>query len=267
MKMTEEKARQLWMDYLSGTLEVGQQSLLMEFLNKHQDLHQELLEDERIWEQLSQIPTPVPSKLMDEKFEAQLQGYIMAQSTRKMGFEGLQPFFAWLAKGWQVGLVALVFGFGLAWLMPNSHADSDQLSALQVEMQDMKRMMMLTLIEQPKAQERIKAVSIARELPTADQKVINMLASTLNSDPNVNVRLAALSSLERYWKVPEARQVMIMAIGNQESPVVQSAIADTMLALREKSSVQELEKLLNGKTIDEGVKTKIELTIKKLKMI
>jgi HD superfamily phosphohydrolase YqeK len=55
-----------------------------------------------------------------------------------------------------------------------------------------------------------------------------------------------------------------MSINLQESPLMQSAIADAMVKLREKSSVEFLQKLLNKKDLNQMVKHNIEKSIQKL---
>jgi HEAT repeat protein len=63
---------------------------------------------------------------------------------------------------------------------------------------------------------------------------------------------------------PSVREGLVRSIENQESPIVQAAIADVMVKLNEKSSVEELKKLLGRKDLNEAVKINIEQSIQKL---
>jgi len=58
----------------------------------------------------------------------------------------------------------------------------------------MKQVMLLSLLNDPSASQRIRAVSYTDEFSSVDLKVIGALFTTLNGDPNVNVRLATLES-------------------------------------------------------------------------
>ena len=96
------------------------------------------------------------------------------------------------------------------------------------------------------------------------KKVIDALFTTLNEDPNVNVRLITLEALVKLSNEPKVRAGLVQSITLQESPLLQSAIADVMVKLQEKSSVQGLQKLLHRKDLNGMVKLKIEQSIHKL---
>jgi HEAT repeat protein len=98
----------------------------------------------------------------------------------------------------------------------------------------------------------------------ADKEVIDALLATLNNDDNVNVRLSTLDALTRLANHPEVRQGLIHSITQQESPLMQSAIADVMLKLQERRSVQSFKELLKQKNLDHGVRDKINETIHSL---
>jgi HEAT repeat protein len=123
---------------------------------------------------------------------------------------------------------------------------------------------MLSLLQDPSASQRIRAVSYTEDINSANSKVTDALFTTLNEDPNVNVRLATLEALAKMARDPKVREGLVRSIDLQESPVMQSAIADIMVKLQEKSSVESLRKLLNKKNLNQMVKTKIENSIQKL---
>jgi HEAT repeat protein len=128
----------------------------------------------------------------------------------------------------------------------------------------MKQVMMLSLLQDPSASQRMKAVSFTDDISNVDLKVIDALLTTLNEDPNVNVRLATLEALVRLSGEPKVREGLVRSISNQESPIMQSAIADVMVKLQEKSSVRSLQELLGKKDLNKMVKVNIEKSIQKL---
>ena len=264
--LNDNMATEWWVDYLTGELEDEKSSELSQYLRSHPELQEELKASEEVWLDLEKIPRPAPSGAMDSKFEAMLDGY-RAANERNSAINWLPILQDWLSRSWRVGFAALVIGLLLGWLLvPNARQDT-QMADLNSEVQEMKKMMMLTLIDQPKAQERIRAVNMAGELSSSDVKVIQVLAETLNSDENINVRLAALQSMVKYWEFSEARSELVKSISMQDSPLIQTAIADAMLALREKKAIGEFEKLLAKPELNEGVKEKLELTVQKLRQI
>ena len=138
------------------------------------------------------------------------------------------------------------------------------MAALTTQVHELKQTMALALMENPSASERIRGVSYTTEIKHADKEVIEALLATLNNDPNVNVRLSTLEALTRMANHPEVRQGLVQSITTQESPLMQSAIADVMLKLQEKSSVKSFKELLKQKNLDNGVRDKIKETITQL---
>jgi len=125
-------------------------------------------------------------------------------------------------------------------------------------------MMMINMLEKESATERLKAVSLTQGMDEASNKVTNALLQTLNGDENVNVRLAALEALKPYVKDEFVRASLIRSIPEQESPLVQIALAELMVAIQEKSSVKALEKVLHSNKTPRDVKKRIKQSIEVL---
>lgn len=262
MKITKQKVQELWQDKMVGNLSDKEAEELDLFLAANPEVASELKEMEQTWELFEEIERPEPSVAMDARFEGMMAAYLEKQKETRPNV--LDWIVAQMTKSWQVGLASLAMGLFIGWWMLPSQDQKQDIAQLSNEIQSMKEMMMLTLIEQPKAQERIRAVNLAAELPKADEKVVNALIATLNNDENVNVRLAALESLVRYVDEPNVRQALVDALKMQESPLVLVAIADVLVAIQEKSSVEAMEEL-QQKTKDEMVKEKLNESINTLK--
>jgi HEAT repeat protein len=162
-------------------------------------------------------------------------------------------------------VILVSFGCGF-WVFHNSRNDkqAQQLQALTTQVHELRQTMMLALLENPSASERIRGVSYTSEIKSADKQVIDALLATLNNDPNVNVRLSTLDALAHLANHPEVREGLIQSIVQQDSPLLQSAIADVMLKLQEKRSVGSFKELLKQKDLDHGVREKIKETITQL---
>ena len=149
------------------------------------------------------------------------------------------------------------------WFGQNSKQD-EEIRELHEQVQELKQTMMLAMLDNPLASERIKAVSYTSEIKRVDRRVIDALLATLNNDPNVNVRLSTLEALAQLGGNPDVRTGLLQSITTQDSPVIQLAIADVMLKLQERRSVNPFKQLLQQKGIDDEVKHKVEETIAKL---
>ena len=86
----------------------------------------------------------------------------------------------------------------------------------------------------------------------------------IDNDENVNVRLMAVEALFNFADNPKVRIGLIKSITKQDSPIVQVALADIMVLLQEKGSIEELRKLLDKNNLNESVETKLRNSIKSL---
>lgn len=262
MKITRKKAEELWQDKIAGNISESEAEILEKFLESNPEIASELKDLEHTWNLFGEIERPEPSATMDARFDGMMTAYADKQKIARPNV--LDWVVNRMTQSWQVGLASLVMGLFIGWLVLPSQSQKKDIAQLSSEIQSMKEMMMLTLIEQPKAQERIRAVNLAAELPEADEKIIHALISTLNYDENLNVRLASLESLLRYTDLSEVRHALVDALKMQDSPLMLVAIADALVAIQERSSVETMEELQES-TKDEMVKEKLHQSIKTLK--
>jgi len=172
----------------------------------------------------------------------------------------------WFETNWKVGVGALAIGLiiGLA-LSPNKEATKvDQLAS---EVSDLKKMMVLSLIEKPQAQDRIRAVSMVSEVRKADASIVDVLIETMNKDKSLNVRLAAIDALVQYGNDEEVRSALIKTIPRQSSPLVLVTLADALVQIQAKEAATEFQKMMDNKNVDPSIKSKLKSTIQTLKEI
>ncbi len=213
---------------------------------------------ENLDQQVSKLDAGSPSRRLDDQFYKLLaveRNHHISKTTSipKIEWGNLFPRFA-LATSFL--LVGLVGGFFL-----KSPTEDTSVKLLTQQVGELKEMMMLSMLEKESATERLKAVSLSSDMNQVSQKVTSALIKTLNSDENVNVRLAALDVLMNYAKDSDVRAELIKSISIQDSPLVQIALAELMVALQEKKSVSELKKLLRNEKTAKEVKGKIEKSI------
>jgi hypothetical protein len=146
----------------------------------------------------------------------------------------------------------------------DSSSERQQLQALTAQVHEMREMMMLALLQNPSASERMRAVSYTDGIKHVNANITDALLATLNNDPNVNVRLTTLDALTHFAANPAVREGLVQSILQQDSPLVQAAMADVMLKLQERRAVKSFKKLLQQKDLNSTVRTKIEQTITRL---
>jgi hypothetical protein len=212
----------------------------------------------RFDENIDKLREPVPSKNLDKNFYDMLSK--KTSKSKQWDFASWFSFQSWIPK-LSVAVVLIVMGFIGGTLLQKS-SGGGEVKELAKEVSGLKEMMMMSMLEKESATDRLKAVSLSEEIQGPSKKVTEALFKTLNADPSVNVRLAALDALQNYSKSPAVREGLVRAIAQQDSPLVQVALAELMAALQEKSSIKELRKILQQKSTPQEVKKRIEESIK-----
>lgn len=265
--MKKERFEQIAMDYLRGTTDVKEKTAFETFLSENPKYDEEFRKLKSIWAQIDMISVPEPSEKMDERFFAQLH-LKTAEGERSSNwlntiFQTLTPL---MKPQLAYGLLVLSVGLTLGYFLNSGSMDQnlDSTIASNQETKEVREKLVLTLLEQPSANKRLQGVSEANKIEKVDEKVIAALLKTLNSDPNVNVRLAAIESLTNYVENAMVRQGLVQSIPHQESPIVQVTLANLMTALQEKKSIEPFRKLLEEKNLDTTVKRKLEQTIESI---
>jgi hypothetical protein len=267
-KMNKKKKIRLITEYLLNK-DAGDKNEMRGFLIENEIKEEELEELERLTDQLYELPDREPSEKMKAAFYSKLEEYkssLTQNEPRVYKLDTLAggPRYPSLIRKLAYAAVLLVLAGLAAFWYRSELKYKNQVASMISQMQDMQKMMMLTLLEQPSPTDRLKAINISNQINNADDKIIDALLNTLNNDENVNVRLMAVEALYNYAENPKVRIGLIRSIVKQESPIVQVALADVMVMLQEKRSVSELKKLLEKNNIDKNVETKLKNSIKQL---
>jgi len=260
-------------DYLDGRLGQTERLKLENLIQNNHEIGQQFAETKALWQAMSQIQIPAPTKKMDADFFEMLHEFKTVSETKISNsfWSQLKNLTShWFDSKLAFGMTILVFGCLLGYSisgvvnMGNNFASGSKVERLSEEVQGMKELMMLAMLQNPQATERMKAVNYTAEMTDVDSKVLNALFSTFQFDPNDNVRIVALNALVKWADKPQVRQVLLTALMEEKSPLVQVALADAMIKLQERKSIQPLQEKLNDKELNIYVKDKFENTIELL---
>ena len=267
MKVMNDRIEALIIDFLNGTLSVEDKEEWHRLLDEGRISEAEIEEYQELFGNLDAIGNREPSPQMTDGFYTRLNEQIN-RTTRYTILDQLAGFFD--QKGFSRGglqaaytLVVLVLGLGVGYLLIGRN-DQSELSSLSNEVQEMKAIMMLSMLEKESPSDRIKAVSMTKKMAAVDDQVIEALFATLNNDQNNNVRLEALDALVRYAYQPKVRTKLIESLEKQVSPLVQLALADIMVLLQDKNAKRALEDLVNNDDTPDDIKSLIEERIKEI---
>ena len=86
----------------------------------------------------------------------------------------------------------------------------------------------------------------------------------MNDDESVNVRLAAVQALAKFSDEPGVTAALIHALEHQKEPLVQIALINLMVELKEKEAIEELEQIITDEESIETVKNEAHMALFKL---
>jgi len=248
-------------DWHMGRLDTAAATELEQHLNTCADCRDALAATGFVLDSINDLQDLEPSVHVKADFRAMLDDFKAAEKKKVS-----DSIWSWLLQprlSLAYGAVVLLCIAG-AYLLGHNNKQGQEVQELHAQVHELKQKMVLTMLDNPLASERIKAVSYTNDLKKVDNRVIDALLATLNNDPNVNVRLSTLEALAALGSHPEVRTGLIKSITTQDSPIIQLAIADVMLKLQEKRSVGSFRELLKQKGLDDEVKQKVKETITKL---
>lgn len=168
---------------------------------------------------------------------------------------------------WTIGIAAsvLIFASGIylgTQIKQNGNSTQSEISALRKEMQETKQAVMLNLLKQASASDRIQAVNYAHEAKDGSPEILDALIETLNTDENSNVRLAAANALFTFKDVDKVHDALIQSLKTQEDPVVKIALVNMMIAMKDKKAVKSIQEFLDNEPLPKKAKLEIEKKLK-----
>lgn len=261
----EEQYMSLITDYIDGNLTADRER---EFRQYVKEGHIVMTEVEGIMQMQGVIAAaegPEPDKGMSEDFYTMLADAKRANNQSSPGFldQLSQAFFTTLFGRMAFGISLLVVGV-LAGISFGGSSSTDEITVLTKQVAEMQETMMFNMLGEESVTERLKGVQMSNELPRTNQKVTDALFMTLNGDESTNVRIAALQVLEGYADDPLIREGLINSISQQESPLMQVALAELMVELQERKSIDQFKQLLESENTPDEVKTTLEESIGKI---
>ncbi|MEX2233764.1 MAG: hypothetical protein WD824_16485 [Cyclobacteriaceae bacterium] len=263
--MEKEKLEGLLIDYIDNNLNAVDRHMIEQELLQNADARRLYEELKEVIQAMEQSAPLLPSSMLRKNFDKVLNEEITASSRRRTIF--FQPAFYRVAAAVALMILSGAIGF---WINKNNE-QQNRLAAIEKEMEatrkqlaDTKQMMLGLLDNDQSASQRIKGVNVAMEFSNADDEIVKVLLETLQSDPNTNVRLAALDALAKFKQDPVVRKGLIDALSKQRDPMVQITLIQLMVEMKEKGVVKNLQQIVDDVSTIQAVKDEAYSGILKL---
>jgi HEAT repeat protein len=215
------------------------------------------------WTRMGVLTAERPSSALSERFYAMLEAEQKKASRRSLA-DVWAAFHLRPAFRFGAALALVLAGVGGGFWLGARGATGNRFENLSREIQDMRQSMAETLLQQASSSERIRGVSFTEKIISPGRNTIDMLLQTLDSDPSVNVRLAAADALYLFAGQPGVKEGIVRSLSVQPSPLVQVALIDLLVGIRERKAVDAFKALVGNQKLDPGVRRKAELGIQQL---
>jgi HEAT repeat protein len=199
-------------------------------------------EEQKLWNELERVSQAEPPPRLRAKFYGELDR--IGRSTP------MDRWRAWLGFSGNRGLVtalgcAMVGVFmGILLATTDSTTDSvdrSELSALQQQVAQLNRNLILDRLENESASKRLRGVIDAAGVAEHDSEIARALLTTAVDDRVYSVRAAAIDAIGPQLNTPAVGDELMGLLEKSESPLVQLALVD--LVLRH-GNAQQLEELV-----------------------
>jgi len=256
--MEKEKLESLLIEYIDGALSSAEsdevEKLLLEN-KKAKQLYEELMEV------MSAMKGTKPLELNpghERVFENNLRKEIEGQRSKTNFF---RPVILYrIAAAVALLMLGLAGGY---WL--NKYDQNDkELAALRKEIEETNQSIMTMLNNDQSASQRMQGVNVAQTISALDDDVVMALKKAMLSDPNTNVRLASLEALSKFVSEPSIRKMLIDSLSKQDDPMVQIALIQLLVSLKERGVVNDLENIIKNDKSIQAVKDEAYTGIIKL---
>jgi HEAT repeats len=235
--MEREKLESMLIDYIDGNLGEAEVKLIEAELAQNEEARKLQGELTEVMEKMNNASQLIPGGALKNSFEQFLEREIAKKTEAKTVV--MFPMFYRVAAS-----IALLMVVGVAayWIHKDQQ-NQERIAEIEKELEANKRVMMAMLENDLSASQRMQGVSVAFEMAKPDDEIVNVLIKTMNYDPNTNVRLAALDALGKFSNDKDVRKALIESLSTQKDPVIQIALIQQMVKMKEKTVIKQLERM------------------------
>jgi anti-sigma factor RsiW len=265
--MTCEKIQEKFADYLTGDLDGASRAEVQAHLRDCAACREDLENLTVIWAKLGVLPEEQPGGAVRARFYTMLEEYKdRLEAGRKEPRSRWTDWFTFRRPAFAASFSAflLLLGVGAGWLLNGGRGGGERFASLSREVQDMRQQMAQSLLSRPSASERIQGVGYSAEVEDPSDTTLAALFKAVDTDPSPNVRLAAVDALYLFRDRPGVRESLVRSLAIQSYPLVQVALIDFLVEVREARAAAALKKLIDGGELTPEVKRRAEDGLKQI---
>ncbi len=268
--MNCEKTQGMFADYMTGDLDAGGRRRVQAHIAGCAACRADLENLTMIWAKLGVLPEEQPGPGLRHRFYGMLEDYknsLPADERRSLRSErprargGWREWFNFRRPAFAASFSIFLALAGLAagWFIAGgARGGSARLALLSREVQDMRQEVALSLLDRSSAADRIMGIGYSAAVDEPKDRTLEALFEALDRDPNPNVRLAAVEALYLFRNRPGVRENLVRSLAVQTYPLVQIALIDFLVDIREERAAEALKGLIEAGELTPEVKKRAE---------
>lgn len=263
-----EDIKKLIIEYIDGALNDEDTRRVDEHLSSCEGCRGELAEMKFMLLKLDGFEMEEPSANLKRNFRSMLDSYSLGMDNRKRSWN--EAVGNWLESWWPkrplvqfiTTVAVLIIGLVAGININDGTGSKNEITSLSNDVNNLNKVVMASLLNQYSAADRINGLSKTSQLKNVDTEFYSTLLLLLNSDPNVNVRMAAVNALTNFTDNEYVKHELVISLGLQTSPLVQISLIDLLASIKEADSSSTLLRMINNPEVDTRVKERARKALK-----
>lgn len=255
--MENEKLESMLIDYIDGSLDAKGVAEVEQALNENPEVRQRYLQLKELVQLMEGAEDIKPPSNHESIFNTNLANEINPGKTKTV-------FFTPQVYRIAATIALVMMGVAIGYWINKNNVQERELALLKKEMMETKQLMISMMHNDQSASQRMQGVNVAFSMEVADDEVVDVLAKIMNTDPNTNVRLAAMEALSRFIDEQKVRKILVSSLSIQEDPVIQIALIQLLVRIKESGVINDLERIIENEKNIQAVKDEAHTGIMKL---
>lgn len=267
-----KKIKGLLVGHIKGSLDNRDAQRVDEHLSSCATCRKEAEQMKSLWVKLDDIEHEKPSPNLKKKIDNMILSYASSVDNNFMHESLSEKFSKWLETWWPRRPViqfvttstVLVAGLFIGLSFGHQGESKNQINQLRSDIDGLKKIVVASILNQSSVSDRINGLSMSSQLKDVDAQFLSMLLLLLNTDSDVNVRLASVNALANFVDDEYVRNQLVKSLGLQSSPLVQVSLINLLADIKEYNSSSALMKIINDPDTNDNVKKQAETALKQL---
>jgi hypothetical protein len=266
-----EEIEEMLIEYIGRSLNEQDHIIVEEHLSSCEACSKEVEEIESLFLGLKDIELEEPSENLRNNFYNMINSYTLdMDNSIKLPLH--EKALNWIDSWWPkravvqfaVTVSVLIIGLAAGLKMNMQNESEKEIVQLKTDVNQIRQTVMTSLLDQSSVTERINGLTMTGRLENVDSQFLSTLLLLLNSDSDVNVRLAAINALSKYADNEYVGEQLVKSLGLQSSPLVQIALIDLLGSIQEYDSYPTLMRMIDDPGTNSPVKKRAEKALTRL---